>query len=89
VSPVKLTACEIPAGKDIIHHSPSMGGQLPCTQECGCPGRTLRLPFSELPPLSEQVRSQKCHCHVGLLDQALHAVLLDIVSSLLSNNSYQ
>lgn len=59
MSLVKLTACEIPAGKDIIHHSPSMGGQLPCTQECSCPGSTLRLPFPELPPPPEQVRSQK------------------------------
>lgn len=89
MSLVKLTACEIPAGKDIIHHSPSMGGQLPCTQECSCPGSTPRLPFPELPPPLEQVRSQKSLCQVGFLNEALHAVLLDIVRSFLSNNSYQ
>lgn len=89
MSLVQLTACKIPAGKDIIHCSPSMGGQLPCTQECGCPGSIPRLPFPELPPPPEQVRSQKSPCQVGFLNQARHAVLLDMLGSFLLNNSYQ
>lgn len=83
MSLVKLTACEIPAGKDIIHHSPSMGSQLPCRQECSRPGSTPRLPFPEPPPLSEQVWSQKSLCQVGFLNQAPHAVLLDTLGSFL------
>lgn len=89
MSLVKLPACEIPAGKDIIHPSPSMGGELPCTQECGCPGSTLPLPFPEPPPLSEQVQSQESLCQVGFLNQALHTVLPDTLGSFLLNNSYQ
>lgn len=89
MSLVKLTACEIPAGKDIIQPSPSMGGQLPCTQECSCPGSTLPMPFPELPSLPEQVQSQKSLCQVGFVNEALHSALLDIVGSFLLNNSHQ
>lgn len=66
MSLVRLPACEIPAGKDIIHRFPSMGGQLPRAQECSYPGSTPRLPFSKLPP-PLQCTSRARSIHIRLV----------------------